>query len=201
MANNLNQTVYDPFVKTLKDTDVYAPIKKIRTTLSEVNRFILNAPPSYLTCEIKVKYNYKTDSGQDTSLYDVNIPILFLESFSESLSASYAKESPVGSTNPIVAFSHTNPQQIPITFIALDDYLPRNFKSLKDYVSAIKTMVKPKYIADGRVVAPDVELWISNMVYKVVCDNIDINYSNVFGTKSLVHATISCSFTVLKEES
>lgn len=195
MNQNTNQTVIDPFMTDnfrRSVNDYYNPIKQIKNLMID-EKFIINKPLDFLPCVIELFYGDRREKPDDI------IQILFPESFSESLSATFVKESPVGSDRPIVAFSHTNPQQVPITFVALSDYLPAGFTSLKQYITKIKQMVKPRYKGDSTVVSPWVKITFSNMVYEAVCDSIDIAYTNVYGNKTLVHATINCNFTVINE--
>ena len=192
MNQNSNQSVMDPFLTNnykVNLNEYYNPINKIKldTTLNE--RFKINAPAGYLPSEISIYHGGKLSN---------KVPILFPESFSESLSASYASESPVGSDRPIIAFSNTNAKKVPFTFIALADYLPEGFTSLKQYLNTIQTMCRPKY--EGQtVLSPSVLLTFVNLKYEAVCDDIQIGYSTVYGNKQFVMATLSCTFTILKE--
>lgn len=195
--NNPNQTVYDPFSTDRSGVnlgDFYTPIRRISSRVPSYNNN-LAAPDGYNICIITLYYT------KDPSSNRIEIPVLFPESFSESLSASYAKESPVGSSVPIVAFSHTNPQQLPLTFIASKDYLPSSYKDFNSYINDIKLMVKPKKSTNSSnksvVVAPTITLRFLNLFYNVVCDSIDIAYSPIYEKDSFVHATITCQFTVV----
>ena len=188
---NTNQTVIDPFITKdykLNVDDTYPPIKKIKVYKKD-EVFLENVPPNYLSCLIELYYGDEKDR---------DIYILFPNTFAESLSASFVKESPIGSDKPIIAFSNTNPQQVPISFTALADYLPTGFTSFKQYISAIKKMVQPIYKGDT-VISPWVRIKFSNMEYEAVCDSIDISYANLFGDNSLVSATITCQFTKSNE--
>ena len=145
----------------------------------------INCPPNYLSAKIKILKGgdeYKT------------IPVIFPGSFSNSISASYAKESPVGSKLPIVAFEHTDAETFPFSFVALADYLPSGYGSLKSYLDDLKEMVKPNY-SGSTVKSPSVVLYFADYAVTCVCTSISISYDEIYNNNSLVKATVSCEFT------
>mgnify|MGYP001851787487 CR=1 FL=1 len=186
---NENQTISDPFLNQFGKVSMnsyYNPIKTIRTNAVLNQHTFISTPPGYMPCKIDLYYE---------GAYYKTIPILFPESISENLSTNFAKESPVGSTYPIVAFSSSQPSTIPISFIALADYLPTGYPTLKSYINDIKLLCKPRYAGDF-VQSPSVKITYSDIVFYGVCDSIDIQYDSIYGNNSLVKANISCSFTV-----
>lgn len=187
-VDNINQTVIDPFLTDLGKVTLnkdYYPNKYISTRVWNLDNSRIEEQ-GYLPCSIKVYYG-------GTEAY--TIPILFQQSFSESNSASYAKESPVGSTYPIIAFSNSEPSAVNFSFVALSDYLPSGYTSLKEYIDDIKKMTKPKY-SGNIVLSPSVKITFSNLTYTGVCDSVNVDYHNVFNNKSLVKADITCAFTL-----
>ena len=147
----------------------------------------ITVPPDYLNAKLII---YK---GGDKHL---ELPVLFPGSFSNSISATYAKESPVGSNKPIIAFEHTDAESFPFSFVALADYLPTGYNTLESYIEAIKEMVKPYY--DGQIVkSPSVQLVIANYAILCVCTSVNITYDELYNNQSFVKANISCEFTRL----
>lgn len=147
----------------------------------------IKLPPEYLPARIT------SVKGSITR----TIPILFPASFSRSMSAHFAKENPVGSVIPIVAYSYTDAEEIPFEFDALSDYLPSDFHSLNEYVEAILDILRPSHNADGVIFEPTVIVEFADMYFKGICNSVSINYDNVYDYKSFVHARISCQFTKL----
>ena len=128
------------------------------------------------------------------------IPVLFPKSFSRSISASFAKENPVGSTTPIVAYSYTDAEEIPFEFDALADYLPTGFSTLKQYVDAIINILKPSISGSEQNIInePTVIVEFADMRFEGICTSVNVSYDNVYNYKSFVHASISCQFIRLK---
>ena len=200
--NNLqgNQTVLDKqnaLVDTITLNSKYLPIVnnkpfanhlygKQGDSLTANN--IVNHPADYLPARIT--------SVKGSQVY--SIPILFPSSFSRSISASFAKENPVGSDTPIMAYAYTDGEEIPFEFDALADYLPEEYVGvgLKGYVDAIMEILKPK--KSGSVVfEPTVIVEFADITFKGVCTSVSVSYDNVYNYKSFVHAKISCQFTKL----
>ena len=189
---NTNQTVLnmnDPALARITLNTEYLPINRIsrnmQNTLQNVEN-TLRYPAEYLPARIT--------SIKGNSV--VSIPILFPASFSRSLSASFAKENPIGSDKPIMAYSYTDAEEIPFEFDALADYLPAGFNSLKSYVGAILDILRPG--KSGNIVQePTVQVLFADMSFKGVCTSISVAYDNLFNNKSFVHAKISCQFTKL----
>lgn len=183
-----NQTLVDPFINNMTSRTLnsnYYPHKYIRPVRNSSDNKI-SAPPGYLPCELTIYYG---------GVYYDTIPLLFPQSISESHSANYAKESPVGSDFPIVAFSNSQPSTITLNFVALSDYLPSKYRALEDYIEAVKMMTKPKYT--GNIVkSPSVQLKFSSLTFTGVCDSISISYATVYNNNSLVKADIDCQFTL-----
>lgn len=187
---NENQTITDPFLTDLGRTTLnsyYTPIKTIRNDSRALNQpLFISTPPGYLPCKIDLYYGgsfYKT------------IPVLFPETISEQLSTNFIKESPVGSTYPITAFSNAQPTTVPVTFFALADYLPSGYTSLRSYLNDLKLMCKPRY--SGNIVySPSVRVTFSDISFYAVCDSLTIDYDQVYNNRSLVKANVSCQFTI-----
>lgn len=188
-----NQTVLNmdgPYISTITLNKAYLPIKKQhevdRGKLNSVNESIV-APPDYLPARI---------TAVKGGIYSTPIPILFPSSFSRSISASFAKENPVGSDKPIMAYSYTDGEDIPLEFDALADYLPSPYTSLKQYVEAILDILRPRK-SNNVVFEPTVIVEFADMSFKGVCTSINVSYDNLYNYKSFVHARISCQFTKL----
>ena len=196
---NTNQTVLDmsnPWLSTVTLDSNYLPIVRTRRrisnkTMSDITNPI-KTPPGYLPAFITA---YKGGKERQT------IPILFPAGFSRSISANYAKENPVGSSKPIVAYSYTDAEEIPFEFDALADYLPEQYATLKDYVEDILNILKPEYGSNkdklGTVYEPTVVVQFADMKFTGICNSINVTYDNIYNYKSFVHARISCSFTRL----
>lgn len=187
-----NQTYVDTTLNKLGIVNLdpyYTPIKKIRARSNLLNQHtFISTPPGYMRCNIQVYY---------AGAIDHTIPLLFPESISESISANFVKESPVGSTIPIVAFSNTQPQEFSIQFLAAADYLPTGYKSLRAYIQDIKSMCKPKYHNQKNLVlAPSVLVTYSDLSFYGVCDSVSVDYEPVYGNNSMVVAKVNCTFTV-----
>ena len=199
--NNLNnnQTVLDmqnPYLSSVTLNPQYLPTinTNMRNTYadSKTGELIpyvssITAPPDYLTARITPVKNGKGGTP---------IPILFPLSFSRSISASFAKENPVGSTTPIMAYSFTDAEEIPLEFDALADYLPTGYTSLKQYVDAVFNLLKPG-VANNVIYEPTVIVEFADMSFKGVCTSVSVSYDNLYNYKSFAHAKINCSFTKL----
>lgn len=149
----------------------------------------ISTPPGYLVAHIIIE-----KGGSETK----DIPILFPGTFSNSISASYATESPVGSVQPIIAFNATDAESFPFSFVALADYLPDGYTSLKSYLEALKEMVKPAYTktATSNIVkAPTVWLFFADYSVHCVCKSISIAYDEIYKGNSFYKANVSCEFT------
>lgn len=185
------QTVVDPFLNDISTTTLnsnYIPIKKISTDAPLNEHIRISNYADYLPAEITIYH--------DTDKYGT-FSVLFPSSFSESISATYVKESPVGSAYPIVAFSSTGNSTIPLTFDVLAEYLPSGISSLRQYVEGLKQMVRPKYSGDI-VKSPWVLVKFADVSFEGVCDSLGIDYHNVYGNKSFIKATVTCQFTVTR---
>lgn len=191
MQLNVNKTLCDPYLLemgkvTLNKNNL--PTSKIQVTQGNT---VINCPPSYLPASIRIYHGLSSNGS-------IEIPILFPESYSESLQANFIKESPVGSKLPIVAFSNTNPTSIPFSFICLSDYLPKGYSTLKSYIDAIKTMVYPKYNST-MVDSPWVIVTFADQSFTGICESINIEYdTSIFGNHELVKATVSCQFIIVE---
>lgn len=191
--NNLNnnQTVLDmsnPWLSTVTLDSRYLPIKNaVSDKIQRLASTSMRVPANYLPASIT------SVKGGTTK----TIQILFPASFSRSISSSFAKENPVGSTKPIVAFSYTDAEEIPFEFDALADYLPEPYTSLKTYVDDILDILKPKMTSDYVIYEPTVIVEFADMRFSGICNSINVTYDNVYNYKSFVHAKISCSFTRL----
>lgn len=191
---NTVQTVTDPYLtyggKVTVDKN-FLPIEKMNADY--LNLSSITAPPNYLTAEI-ILYR----SGDEVR----KIPILFDATISNSISANYTKEHPIGSSNPIVAFNYTGEETFPFSFVALADYLPTGFNTLRSYIDAIKEMVKPSY-SDSIVKSPYVLLNFADISVKCICESISINYDNIYNSDnkngSFAKANIQCQFTKIRD--
>lgn len=188
-----NQTVInmnDPKLATITLDKEYLPRvrqrRAINSSLQGELSTAIKAPANYLPATI-------TSVKGGTSH---TIPILFPKSFSRSISANFAKENPIGSSTPIMAFSYTDAEEIPFEFDALADYLPYGYNTLKEYVDDILNILQPKR-SNSVIYEPTVIVEFADIRFKGICQNINISYDNVYNYKSFVHATISCSFTKL----
>lgn len=183
-----NQSVTDPFLLQLGTVTLNSDFYPYRHIADNVPKYskIISAPPNYLQCQIDLYYG--------GSLY-VSIPVLFPSPPSESHGASYTKETPVGSTFPLIAFGSSEPSQVSFSFTALQEYLPSGYSSLETYLDTIKLMTKPRYSGD-LVLAPSVKLTFGSLVYTGVCDSISIDYANVYGNNAMVKADVACQFTL-----
>lgn len=179
VTKNILNTYYVPTTKL---------IKELKNKVKSGGTFN-HVPPQHIPAEIKVYH-----SGVETGKFY----ILFPESVSESLSAQFIKENPVGSTYPIVAFSNTSESSISLSFVALSDYLPEGFNKLEDYLKVIRSMVTPTYPSKqaNLVQGPSVYVRIGGISFYGVCDSISIDYDNLYGSSSFVKASISCQFTI-----
>lgn len=191
-VTNKNQTYTDTSLRKLGKVTLnsyYSPIRRIKNNNQYLNSHAFIAtPPGYMRCNIQLYYGGSPDH---------NIPMLFPESISESISANFVKESPVGSTNPIIAFSNTQPQEFSIQFTALADYLPTGYSTLRQYIEDIKTMCKPRYQNQNNLVlAPSVLVSYSDISFYGVCDSVSVEYEPVYNVNSMVVAKVNCSFTV-----
>lgn len=196
--NNLNYIRRQNLVFNMSSTYVgnitldnrYLPVElKSRGTdytNSYKDNLTISAPPEYLPATIT-----RTTNG----LVKV-IPILFPKSFSRSMQASFAKESPVGSITPIVAYSYTGPESIPLEFDALSDYLPQGYKTLNEYVEDILSLLKPRR-ANNTIYEPTVTVSFADISFQGICESVSISYDNVYDYKSFTHAVINCQFTKL----
>ena len=184
---NPNQTYADTLLTSLGLVTLnsyYTPIRRIQENLKY--KRTINKSADYLPCKIDVYFG-----GQ----YYYTLPIVFPQSLAESISANFIKESPVGSTLPIVAFSNTEPQDFSMTFTATKDYLPAGYSSLRDYVQSVKAICKPRY--NGNIVlAPSVRITYSDIVFSGVCNSVSVEYEDVYDNKSMVVARFNCSFTL-----
>ena len=128
---NTNQTVLDmqsSFLSKITLDDRYLPVKKIE----EGTRTIGDRMQGLLSTNMRVPANYLPASitAYKGGAAARTIQVLFPASFSRSISSSFAKENPVGSTKPIMAFSYTDAEEIPFEFDALADYLPEPYTTL-----------------------------------------------------------------------
>ena len=193
--NNIatNQTVINmsnPKLATITLDKEYLPRVRQR-------RAINNNLQNKLTMDIKVPADYLPASITSVKGGSSHtIPILFPKTFSRSISANFAKENPIGSSTPIVAFSYTDAEELPFEFDALADYLPNGYSSLKEYVDDILSILQPKR-SSSVIYEPTVIVEFADIRFKGICQNINISYDNVYNYRSFVHATISCSFTKL----
>lgn len=204
--DNTAQTVTDPYLTdggkvTLNKK--FLPISKIDLKLNErFNKAPLTAPTGYLIAILSLFRG---------SNMIREIPVMFNISFSETISASYAKEHPVGSTEPIVAFNYTGEETFPFSFTALADYIPKGFSSLRDYVEAIKSIVKPTY-SDSIVLPPYLVLSFADISVKCICESIDISYDPIYyynyngnnagafdNKGTFAKADIRCQFTKIRD--
>lgn len=186
----LNSKRVDPFLQSLGQTTLnkdYLPLSRNNSRSVRSGSTFKNVPPSYMPAYIRLYY-----AGSLAN----QIPILFPLEASESLGANFIIESPVGSTYPIIAFSNSQPTEISISFKALSDYLPTGYSSFKQYIEAIRSMVKPQY-SGNYVKSPEVHVQLSSVDFYGVCKSVNISYTNLYGDKTFVVADISCSFTIL----
>lgn len=203
---NTNQTVLDmndPYLATVTLNSEFLPTYR-RPDVS-VENLSIKAPPEYLPAKISAIKN-----GITTAV----IPILFPKAFGRSRSASFAKENPVGSTVPIMAYSYTDAEEIPLEFDALVDYLPSGYESLSAYVDAVFSILKPTYGTGNNsnvVYEPTVKVEFADIVFMGVCTSVQVSYDNLYHPKyeldaagnlknikpSFAHASISCQFTKL----
>lgn len=188
--DNTVQTVTDPYLSGGGKVTVnknYLPTTRFTNSRGK-NLSSITSPPDYLTAMITLFRG--SDKIRD-------IPILFNASISNSISASFVKESPIGSSSPIVAFNSTGEETFPFSFVALADYLPNGYSTLRSYIDTIKEIVKPGY-SDNLVKSPYVILTFADISVKCVCDSININYDPLYNTNSFVKADIQCSFTKIR---
>ena len=188
--DNTAQTITDPYLNNGGKVTVnknYLPTKRFTTSRGR-NLSTISAPPEYLTGSITLF------RGSDKIR---EIPILFSATISNNLSASYVKESPVGSSSPIVAFNSTGEETFPFSFVALADYLPSEFSSLREYIDAVKEIVKPGY-SDSLVKSPYVILTFADISVKCVCESVSISYDTLYNVNSFVKADIQCSFIKIR---
>lgn len=191
---SINQTVSDliksPNAAMVTLDTKYLPVSKLQETMKYSlagKDFKFKCPANYLPATITSIKGGKVGR---------TIPILFPSSFSRTITASFAKENPVGSDMPIVAFSHTDAEQIPLEFDALADYLPDDFTTLSEYIEEIISILKPN-ISNNIVQEPRVVVEFADIKFTGICDSINISYDNVYNYKSFVHAKIQCNFTRL----
>lgn len=185
-----NAVLLDPFISDISLVTLnkdYLPIVSAnsQSLKNRTDHPLFKEPPGYLSAVIKVYYKGNCE---------YTIPMLFPESASESYGASFVKESPVGSTYPILAFANSGASTVNISFVALSDHLPKGYSTLSDYLNAIKQMTRPKY-SGTHVIGPEVTVSLANITFSGVCDSISIDYQNLYGDNSYSMATITCQFT------
>ena len=189
--DNTVQTITDPYLSNGGKVTVnknYLPTTRFTNSRGK-SLSSITAPPDYLTAMITLF------RGSNKIM---EIPVLFNATISNSISASYVKESPVGSSSPIVAFNYTGEETFPFSFVALAEYLPSGFSSLKSYVEAIKEIVKPGY-SDNLVLAPYVILTFADISVKCICESVSVSYDQIYNTNSFAKADIQCSFTKIRD--
>lgn len=187
---NTNQTVLNmqnPYLAGITLNSEFLPINRMSEAIASKTAMTIKAPADYLPATITAIKN---------GVASKTIPILFPISFARSRSASFAKENPVGSTVPIMAYSYTDAEEIPLEFDALADYLPDGFSSLKEYVDAVFDILQPRK-SNNVVYEPTVAVEFADVVFKGICTNVNVNYDNLYNYKSFAHAKISCQFTRL----
>lgn len=200
MSNNLinkhvdfsykNATLIDPFLSDVSVVTLnknYLPIsaKNSANLRNKVSSKLIRSVPNYIQSEIRIYY---------AGTCEYIIPVLFPEAATESYGASFVKESPVGSSHPIIAFANSNATTVSVSFTALSDHLPSGYNSFEDYINAIKHMTIPK-TSGSIIMGPEVTVSIANLVFSGVCDSVSIEYKNIYGNNSYTMATISCQFT------
>ena len=185
-----NATRVDPFLTDISKVTLnknQLPLASDTQTnrLAQSGTFSGKVPPGYISAKIELYYS---------GVLSKTIPILFPESASESLGANYLKENPIGSSNPIMAFGHSNNSTVSIAFVALSDYLPQGYTTFESYIDAIRSLTKPKYSEDY-VKGPEVKVYLASIYFEGVCDSISIDYQNIYGNQTFTVANISCQFT------
>lgn len=187
---NMNSTAYSSNI-TLNNNflPIAAKNKMSNAPGSDKYDLTITAPPDYLPAMIT-----RTTNGME----QIQIPVLFPKSFSRSIQASFAKESPVGSDVPIVAYSYTNAESIPLEFDVISDYLPTKYKNLglNAYIEDIISILKPKK-TNSTIYEPTVMVSFADISFRGICESISINYDNLYDYKSFTHAIINCQFTKL----
>lgn len=194
---NTNQSVLDMsyyFIEKVTLDPRYLPVRTTSNIPGIIGNDLIGR--GYNTILAPKDYLPATITSINPVGANLTIPILFPASFSRSISANFAKENPVGSDRPIMAYSYTDAEEIPFEFDALADYLPEGFSSLKSYVDAIISILKPRK-SNNVIYEPTVRVTFADMSFEGVCTSVGISYDNVYGNKSFVHAKINCQFTRL----
>lgn len=136
------------------------------------------------------------------------IDVLFAKDFSRSLSASFSKQNPIGSSNAIMAYAYTDSENIQLTFDCLSEYLPTAYQNsgLATYVEDILGVLKPT-ISNNVIKEPRVNLSFAGLSMNCICNSATVNYDNLYDNLSdtkkryFAHATINVSLTRLDTDS
>lgn len=189
---NTNQTVTDTqynYANLITVDRAYLPT--VNPNRNKIDRNYTNkiaTPPNYLAASITSRRGTETRT----------IQVLFPKSFSRNINASFSKYNTTGSTQPIMAFNYTDGESIPMVFDAVLDYLPAGYTSLKDYVNDIMNILKPQITGDV-VNEPTVVVRLADVAFEGVCTSVSVDYDNLYGDNTFVHATINCQFVKLKD--
>lgn len=201
---NPNQTYQDTILYDLGligPSYFYNQLSNLVIPEKTLNDHLQIRNPGILPCSLTVFW------GGLHSRESIDIPVVFPQSITESINSNFVKESPVGSTFPIIAFSNTDPQDVSLSFTAVSDFLPSGYTSLRQYVNAVKSMCKPRY-SGNIVLAPSVVVRYSDITFYGICNSVSVEYEDVYAGKytdfekntadniSLVVARFNCSFTL-----
>lgn len=166
-----------PITKRVSDT---ANIKYNRSTL----------PEKFMVCELAVSKG---------SSYIRTIEILFPKAFSRSITSTFSKQNPIGSSKAIMSYAFTDSETIPFSFDCLSEYLPEGYTSLTTYIDDIMDILKPS-TTNNVVKQPRVKLTIADLQLDCVCTSVSVDYDMLFNgstneNSSFAHAVVTLQLT------
>lgn len=139
------------------------------------------------------KYSgYIKDTIRNRTIGIASLP----EAIDENVSASISTESPVGSPKPVVIYSSTGARTMSFSIKVYQDYLPSGFKSVVDYVKAIKLLVYPKI--NDVVTPPECEFFLPGVQIIGICTSVGVSWGSTFKDGSPDYASIQLSITETK---
>ena len=129
----------------------------------------------------------------------ITLPVM-PEGISESITANYSTQDIVGASAPRILYSSTSAPTISMSLRNLtEDYLAKDFSSLREYVRALQALVYPTY-SGGTVSSPEVVVKLGDRAFRAVTNSVNVSWGNVVKNNEILSCSVDLQFTRIRSE-
>lgn len=122
------------------------------------------------------------------------------QGISETISANFTQQDIVGASAPRIVYSNTSAETINLSLQNLtEDYVAEGFKTLRNYVNALRALAYPVYNGAGVVKSPNLKLCLgTDFSCSCVCTNVSVSWGDLVRDNKMITCSVDLSFIITR---